>query len=416
MLQWTCVHDIHSQGLRSSSQEEEGEGEGGESGSGGSHSSAASSPVSVASSARTNPPATWTNVGEGVDSRPRAALSLHGQSAEAGSPAGSGEDGVDYPSPRRAWLARLESSRSARPPESPGGPAGPGGREEDGPEEGDSPSGDSYVDDTSSDEEDGYSDEADSESSEEEESARSSEAGTPTRGNNRIHRRRVPGHSRAPGFRELRISAVRWLSASDSVFSYFMWTHRPRPLSWEAVQPASGGGSSVDMPSQSAISNHLSSEQRERAVHYVTSRQERPRPRPTRHWQRDILQGEYRNFIRLRFGLKQGHKYRSQPRLIYSQQEPNVGRGFIKEQCFSTDGRLIVSPWGNGIRLLSFDEQCRELCDCVPPAAGQPRRLHELREVSMHPHVVLTTRFSPTQPLFVSGSLDGSVAFMTPCP
>ncbi|XP_076461224.1 DDB1- and CUL4-associated factor 10-like [Babylonia areolata] len=108
--------------------------------------------------------------------------------------------------------------------------------------------------------------------------------------------------------------------------------------------------------------------------------------------------------------------YLSQPRLIYCQQEPNVGRGFIKEQCFSSDGRLIVSPCGNGVRLLAFDNQCRELCDCDPVVARQPRPLHEMRELRSHPHVVLTTRFSPTHSLFVSGSLDGSVAFMTPSP
>lgn len=412
MLQWTCVHDIHTQALRSAQEEEEEESG---SGSGSrSHSSASSYPLLAASSARTNPPAAWTSICEGVDFRPRVVSHFSAQSAEAGSPEGRNpmdeEGGVDSPSARRAWLSMVASRLSSQSQDAPGHSVG---REEGGTGERDCPSGDSDVD-SLSDEEDGYSEEVDSESSEEGEPARSAEAGP--RGNNQFHRHRVPGHNRASGFRQLRISAVRWLSAGDSVFSYFMWTHRPRPLSWEAVHSGSSSGSSVDMPSESTISNHLSEEQRERAVHYITSRQERPRPRPTRHWQRDVSQGEYQNFRRLRFDLKQGHKYKSKPRLMYLQQEPNVGRGFIKEQCFSTDGRLIVSPWGNGIRLLSFDEQCRELCDCAPSVAGQPRRLHELREVSMHPHVVLTTRFSPTQPLFVSGSLDGSVAFMTPCP
>ena len=412
MLQWTCVHDIHTQALRGGQEEEEEEGSGSGSASG-SHSSAGSPPSSAASSARTHPPAAWTSICDGVDFRPRPSPNLSTQPAEAGGAGGrgpaDGEDGMDSSSPRRAWLARMASTLSPRPLEATGHA---GGQENGGgPEERDAPSGDSVVD-SSSEEEDGYSDEVDSDSSEEGESSRSAE-GRPG-GNNQLHHHRDPGQGRAPGFRRLRISAVRWLSASDSIFSYFMWTHRPRSLSWEAVQSGGSGSSSVDMPNESAISSHLSAEQRERAVHYVTSRQERPRP--TRHWQRDILQREYQNFRRLRFDLQQGHKYKSKPRLIYSQQEPNVGRGFIKEQCFSTDGRLIVSPWGNGIRLLSFDEKCRELCDCIPSVAGQPRRLHELREVSMHSLVVLTTRFSPTQPLFVSGSLDGSVAFMTPCP
>ncbi|KAL8560907.1 hypothetical protein ACOMHN_035847 [Nucella lapillus] len=108
--------------------------------------------------------------------------------------------------------------------------------------------------------------------------------------------------------------------------------------------------------------------------------------------------------------------YRSQPRLLYYREEPNVGRGFIKEQCFSSDGRLVVSPCGNGIRLLAFDERCRELCDCEQGVEGAPRSLRAVTEVTMHPNVVLTCCCSPTHPLVVTGSLDGSVAFLMPRP
>lgn len=102
------------------------------------------------------------------------------------------------------------------------------------------------------------------------------------------------------------------------------------------------------------------------------------------------------------------------PRLQFFQQEPNVGRGYIKEQCFSADGRLVVSPYANGLRLLAFDARCSELCDCPPVAPGQARQLHEIQSLSMHAQVALTTRFSPTQCMFVSGALDGSVAFLQP--
>ena len=42
-------------------------------------------------------------------------------------------------------------------------------------------------------------------------------------------------------------------------------------------------------------------------------------------------------------------------------EESNQGRGFIKEICFSSDGRVIGSPYGFGIRLLAFDPECRDL-------------------------------------------------------
>ncbi|KAH7983833.1 hypothetical protein HPB52_014616 [Rhipicephalus sanguineus] len=49
----------------------------------------------------------------------------------------------------------------------------------------------------------------------------------------------------------------------------------------------------------------------------------------------------------------------SQPRLLHYAQEPNRGRGWIKELCFSTDGRLVCSPLERGVRLLAFDSDFR---------------------------------------------------------
>lgn len=106
--------------------------------------------------------------------------------------------------------------------------------------------------------------------------------------------------------------------------------------------------------------------------------------------------------------------YRSASRLIYFTKENNSGRGFIKESCFSSDGRILISPFANGVRLLAFDDQCRELCDCKPVVPEQPRELHTLKQITSHTKVVLTTRFSPTHNLFVTGGMDGSVAFLSP--
>ncbi|XP_077476367.1 DDB1- and CUL4-associated factor 10 [Stigmatopora argus] len=98
-------------------------------------------------------------------------------------------------------------------------------------------------------------------------------------------------------------------------------------------------------------------------------------------------------------------------RLTHYIEEANVGRGYIKELCFSPDGRLICSPHGYGVRLLAFDESCGELADCAPvPTAC----LREVRSIYSHGDVVLTTKFSPTHCQLASGCLSGRVALYQP--
>lgn len=98
-------------------------------------------------------------------------------------------------------------------------------------------------------------------------------------------------------------------------------------------------------------------------------------------------------------------------RLTHYIEEANVGRGYIKELCFSPDGRLICSPYGYGVRLLSFDENCMELSDCLPV---QTSCLREVRSIYSHSDVVLTTKFSPTHCQLASGCLSGRVALYQP--
>uniref|UniRef100_A0A4W5QWN7 DDB1- and CUL4-associated factor 10 n=1 Tax=Hucho hucho TaxID=62062 RepID=A0A4W5QWN7_9TELE len=98
-------------------------------------------------------------------------------------------------------------------------------------------------------------------------------------------------------------------------------------------------------------------------------------------------------------------------RLTHYIEEANVGRGYIKELCFSPDGRLICSPYGYGVRLLSFDENCMELSDCL---AVQTSCLREVRSIYSHSDVVLTTKFSPTHCQLASGCLSGRVALYQP--
>ncbi len=99
-------------------------------------------------------------------------------------------------------------------------------------------------------------------------------------------------------------------------------------------------------------------------------------------------------------------------RLTYYTEEPNVGRGFIKEVNFSSDGRLIASPYGFGLRLLAFSPDCQELCDIE--SSREPRELYELTSNMSHNTPVVATKFSPTHCLLVTGCLSGKVDFHQP--
>lgn len=104
---------------------------------------------------------------------------------------------------------------------------------------------------------------------------------------------------------------------------------------------------------------------------------------------------------------------RSYKRLTHFIEEPNVGRGFIKEVSWCSDGRVIASPFGFGVRLLSFDSLCSEMSD-VEIISGQPKKLNEIKTNVSHNSVVLCTRFSPTHNLLASGCLKGKIAFHQP--
>lgn len=98
-------------------------------------------------------------------------------------------------------------------------------------------------------------------------------------------------------------------------------------------------------------------------------------------------------------------------RLTHYIPEPNHGSGYIKEACFSPDGRIICSPFAHSIRLLAFNEDVSELCDCVP---DQSETLYELRTSMSHLMPVLCTKFSPNQHIIASGSMDGDIHFHQP--
>lgn len=112
------------------------------------------------------------------------------------------------------------------------------------------------------------------------------------------------------------------------------------------------------------------------------------------------------------------NKYKANaPRLLYYAQESNAGKGFIKELCFNSDGRVIASPQGNGVRLLGFNEHFHELSNCVDSwdAPQKPRALTEVSvDANCHPDLVVCTKFSPNYPLLVSGCVQGNVVWHYP--
>lgn len=162
----------------------------------------------------------------------------------------------------------------------------------------------------------------------------------------------------------------------------------------------------------------------------------RLRPRSTMHQSRAILLPRHNSDPqrqRMVLILSNGGREEAQPpsatnaaeesssipktykRLLYYVEEPNVGRGFIKEQAFSSDGRLIASPFGFGVRFLAFSDDFKELCDCDTAQMHlHPRKLSETGTNISHRNNVLCARFSPVHLLLATGCLGGKVAFHQP--
>lgn len=100
-------------------------------------------------------------------------------------------------------------------------------------------------------------------------------------------------------------------------------------------------------------------------------------------------------------------------RMLYSIEQPNKGKGLIKEECFSSDGRLICSPYDKGFRLLAFSPDCLELPKALT-YQKESHKLYELKYFKCHSEIVVSTRFSPIQPLLASGCLQGRVVWHQP--
>lgn len=105
--------------------------------------------------------------------------------------------------------------------------------------------------------------------------------------------------------------------------------------------------------------------------------------------------------------------YKNVNRLTHYSPELNVGSGYIKELNYSPDGRVIVSPYEFGYRILAFNQSCSEASDCQSPK-DHPQELVQVKRLLPHANHVVVTKFSPTTALIASGCLSGRVVFSQP--
>ncbi len=103
----------------------------------------------------------------------------------------------------------------------------------------------------------------------------------------------------------------------------------------------------------------------------------------------------------------------NEKRMLYYIEEPNKGKGFIKELCFSSDGRIICSPHGMGFRLLAFSDSCTEIPNALP-ANHKAQMLKQIKFIKCHSDIVVSTKFSPRHSLVVTGCLGGKVVWHQP--
>lgn len=100
---------------------------------------------------------------------------------------------------------------------------------------------------------------------------------------------------------------------------------------------------------------------------------------------------------------------------------PSESRDYIKEICFSRDGRVLASPHENGVRLLAIDTQC------TSPEVYFDNRYHSqhkhdncpdfevvLHTPDTHLSPVLTCKFAHNDFILATGSQAGTVAFTSP--
>ncbi|XP_022116508.2 DDB1- and CUL4-associated factor 10 isoform X3 [Pieris rapae] len=106
--------------------------------------------------------------------------------------------------------------------------------------------------------------------------------------------------------------------------------------------------------------------------------------------------------------------HQNRDRLLYYVEETNEGKGFIKELCYSADGRLVCSPFGRGMRLLALNDSCSELSHCVQDQTSPTQMVEVGQSLGIHQDLVVSSKFSPRHHLLVTGCLDGKIVWYEP--
>ncbi|KAK9879902.1 hypothetical protein WA026_008403 [Henosepilachna vigintioctopunctata] len=124
-----------------------------------------------------------------------------------------------------------------------------------------------------------------------------------------------------------------------------------------------------------------------------------------------IGKNAYKTFLQ-QYPQYQNKIVKNLPRLTHYVKEKNAGKGYIKEVCFSPDGRTICSPYDKGIRILGFSENGQELPYCL---SDRPKKLSTLVEFNnYHKSVVVCCKFNPVHMQLVSGCLGGDIVWYDP--
>ncbi|KAL4703648.1 hypothetical protein ACJJTC_001215 [Scirpophaga incertulas] len=101
-------------------------------------------------------------------------------------------------------------------------------------------------------------------------------------------------------------------------------------------------------------------------------------------------------------------------RLLYYIEETNEGKGFIKELCYSADGRLVCSPFGRGMRLLAINQECSELSQCARELRGARPMVDVGQCLGIHQDLVVCSKFNPRYHMLVTGCLEGKIVWYEP--
>ncbi|EDW38662.1 GL16662 [Drosophila persimilis] len=101
---------------------------------------------------------------------------------------------------------------------------------------------------------------------------------------------------------------------------------------------------------------------------------------------------------------------------MYYISEANVKPTYIKEPGFSADGRIICSPYDNGVRLLGYSADCSDypIYTTFEEGKQSPRQMVVLAHLKEHQDAVLCAKFSPREPLLVTGCAKGDVTWYRP--